>query len=132
MVTNLYVGRRGRIQDPADPRDLAIRDALDAIKANNPKRAEAILAAAIEGTYEPEDDGELASPEQMEAEGLPRALAEEISEQAKTNPAQARSSLRHARARLGTTNAYLPPAGVRARVEIPSPYLPWGGRQGAA
>jgi hypothetical protein len=132
MAINLYVPRgRARVdQHKNDPRDLALRDALDALKASDPKKAAAILGAALEGSYAPDDDSEIPPVEDMEDEGIPKALAAEIGVQAQTNPALARISLKNARARLGTTKAaYLPAAGARARIE--NPWLPFGGK-GAA
>jgi hypothetical protein len=122
MATNLYVGRRATLAAPADDATAAMQDALDALKANDTKKAAEILAAAIQGTY----DGELPSPDEMQGEGIPAALATEIGEQAQTNPALARNSLKHARARLGiNSHAYLPnEARARAARGPGSPFLP--------
>ncbi len=119
-------------EDATDGRaTAAMIDALEALSLNDPKKAAAILAAAIRGEYQSEGGTSVPPVQDMEAEGIPQALAAEIDEQKGANPALARSSLAHARARLGTTkNAFLPPVGARARVG--NPWLPFGGREGAA
>jgi hypothetical protein len=127
---NLDAGRRGRVQGSADLRDIAMQNALHALTAGSVVEARGILEAALAGTYQPEDDGQIPDAPTLEGEGLPPALAAEIHEQAKTSPRLARAALRAARARLGTTTNVRLPAGARARAG--NPYLPWGGREGAS
>lgn len=137
--TSAHRARRAAIAAPSDdaPADdataAAMVDALEALSANDPKKAAAILAAAIKGTYEAEGNGgEIPPVEDMEAEGIPKALAHDIDGQAQTNPSLARNSLKHARARLGiAANPYAPDMARARTAAGGNPWLPHGGREGA-